>query len=265
VGRFHLPKFVPSKQIAIMEQVSKQQNGSLQGKKVILLGASSGIGLATAKAVAGEGATTVIVSSNQQRIDQALTELPEGSTGFAVDLTDEQQIKNFFSQFGAFDHLIYTAGESLQLVTIADAVVADAQQFFNLRYWGAFMAVKYGSPNINAGGSITLTGGVASQRPGSGWSLGSSICAAMEGFTRAMAIELAPVRVNLVSPGVVKTNLWNSMSEAERDGLYTSVGNSLPVKRVGEAEDIAKTYLYFIQQPYSTGQVVVVDGGGVLV
>jgi NAD(P)-dependent dehydrogenase (short-subunit alcohol dehydrogenase family) len=248
-----------------MEQAAKQQNGSLQGKKVVILGGSSGIGLATAKSVAGEGAKTVIVSSNQQRINQALTQLPEGSTGFAVDLTDEQQIKTFFTKLGAFDHLVYTAGESLQLVAIANAVLSDAQQFFNLRYWGAFMAVKYASPNINVGGSITLTGGVASLRPGSGWSLGSSICAAMEGFMRAMAIELAPVRVNLVSPGVVKTNLWNSMSETDKENLYKGVGNSLPVKRVGEAEDIAKTYLYLIQQPYSTGQVVVVDGGGVLV
>ncbi|MDB4924199.1 SDR family oxidoreductase [Mucilaginibacter sp.] len=247
-----------------MEQLTKT-NGSLTGKKVVILGGSSGIGLATAKAAAQEGATVVIVSSNQQRIDNALVELPAGNKGFAVDLTDEQQIKDFFIQLGKFDHLVYTAGESLQLVTIADVPVADAQRFFNLRYWGAFMAVKYASPYINTGGSITLTGGIAALRPGSGWSLGASICAAMEGFTRAMAIELAPVRVNLVSPGVVRTNLWSAMSEEERENLYTSAGNNLPVKRIGEAEDIAQTYLYLIGQQYSTGQIVVVDGGSVLV
>lgn len=221
--------------------------------------------MATAKAVALEGATLVVVSSNQQRIDNALAELPAGNKGFAVDLTDEQQIKDLFTQLGKFDHLVYTAGESLQLVTIADVAMADAQQFFNLRYWGAFMAVKYASPYINVGGSITLTGGIAALRPGSGWSLGASICAAMEGFTRAMAIELAPVRVNLVSPGVVRTNLWSAMSIEERENLYKSVGNNLPVKRVGEADDIAQTYLYLIRQQYSTGQIVVVDGGSVLV
>ncbi|WP_429379237.1 SDR family oxidoreductase [Mucilaginibacter sp. UYCu711] len=229
------------------------------------MGGSSGIGLATAKAAALEGADVIIVSSNQQRIEQALTELPEGNKGMAVDLTDEKQVKRFFSNLGKFDHLVYTAGESLQLVTIADATLPDARLFFDLRYWGAFTAVKYASPYINIGGSITLTGGVASIRPLSGWSLGASICAAMEGFTRAIAIELAPVRVNLVSPGVVKTNLWNNMTETDREGLYNSVANNLPVKRVGEAEDIAQTYLYLMGQQYSTGQVIVVDGGSVLV
>jgi NAD(P)-dependent dehydrogenase (short-subunit alcohol dehydrogenase family) len=247
-----------------MEQLTTT-NGFLTGKKVIILGGSSGIGLATAKAAANEGATLIIVSSNQQRIDKALATLPAGSKGFAVDLTDEQQIKDLFTQLGNFDHLVYTAGESIKLITVADVAVADAQQYFNLRYWGAFTAVKYASPNINAGGSITLTGGIAALRPGSGWALGASICAAMEGFTRAMAIELAPVRVNLVSPGVVKTNLWASMSEEERENLYTGIGNSLPVKRVGEADDIAQTYLYLIGQQYSTGQITVVDGGSVLV
>jgi len=170
-----------------------------------------------------------------------------------------------FHTLGKIDHLVYTAGEAIQLATIADAEMPAAQQYFKVRYWGAFMAVKYASPYINAGGSITLTGGIAAARPLSGWSLGASICAAMEGFTRAMAIELAPVRVNLVSPGVVKTDLWRNMTDEDRENLYTGVGNNLPVKRVGEAEDIAQTYLYLIKQQYSTGQVVVVDGGSVLV
>jgi NAD(P)-dependent dehydrogenase (short-subunit alcohol dehydrogenase family) len=87
----------------------------------------------------------------------------------------------------------------------------------------------------------------------------------MEGFTRAMAVELAPTRVNLVAPGVVKTNLWNSMSEEDRNNLYTGVGESLPVKRVGEASDIAQTFLYNMKQQYATGQVIYVDGGSLLV
>ncbi|HEY0245431.1 MAG TPA: SDR family oxidoreductase [Mucilaginibacter sp.] len=239
---------------------------NLKGKKVVILGGSSGIGLATAKAAAAQGAELVIASSNQQRVDKALKELPAGSKGFPVDLTNEQAVQGFFNQLGSFDHLIYTAGESLQLINIADVAIADAKQFFNLRYWGAFTAVKYAAPYINKNGSIVLTSGIASLRPpGAGWSLGASICAAMEGFNRAMAIELAPVRVNLVSPGVVKTNLWSNMTDAEREGMYNGIGNNLPVKRVGEAEDIAQTYLYLMQQQYGTGQVIVVDGGSVLV
>jgi NAD(P)-dependent dehydrogenase (short-subunit alcohol dehydrogenase family) len=80
--------------------------------------------------------------------------------------------------------------------------------FFALRYWGAFMAAKYGSDHIRPGGSIVFTSGLAGLRPHVGWSLGASICAAMEGLTRALAVELAPIRVNIVSPGVVKSPLW---------------------------------------------------------
>ena len=87
----------------------------------------------------------------------------------------------------------------------------------------------------------------------------------MEGFTRAMAIELAPLRVNLVSPGMVRTNLWSDMTDADREAMYEHVGNGLPVKRVGEAEDIAQTYIYLMRQQFSTGQIIIADGGYVLV
>jgi NAD(P)-dependent dehydrogenase (short-subunit alcohol dehydrogenase family) len=243
----------------------KNQTGFLTDKRVVVLGGSSGIGLATAIAASREGAEVTIVSSNQQRIDKALEQLPEGSKGLAINLTDEKQVQELFSKIGAFDHLVYTAGESLVLKTMEEISLQDAKGFFDLRYWGAFTAVKYGAPHINAGGSITLTGGVASARPGKGWSLGASICAAMEGFTRAMAIELAPLRVNLVSPGMVRTNLWSDMTSVDRDTMYETVANGLPLKRMGEAEDIAQTYLYLIKQPFSTGQVIIADGGYVLV
>jgi NAD(P)-dependent dehydrogenase (short-subunit alcohol dehydrogenase family) len=87
----------------------------------------------------------------------------------------------------------------------------------------------------------------------------------MEALTRALAVELAPIRVNAVCPGVVKTELWRGMTEADREAMYRDVGQKLPVGRVGEAEDLAETYLYLMREAYSTGQVIVVDGGAVLV
>jgi len=238
---------------------------NLNGKKVVVLGGSSGIGLATAKATADQGAEVIIVSSNQQRIDKALADLPANSKGLAVDLTDEEQISKLFTGIGQFDHLVYTAGETLQLGNIADTSIVAAKQFFNLRYWGAFTAVKYAAPYVNTGGSIVLTGGVASERPGKGWSLGTSIRAAMEGFTRAMAVELAPIRVNLVSPGIVRTDLWAGMADADRDGMYSHYSEQLPVKYVAGPDDIAQAYVYLMQQKYSTGQIIVTDGGYVLI
>jgi NAD(P)-dependent dehydrogenase (short-subunit alcohol dehydrogenase family) len=241
------------------------QTKPLTGKRVIILGGSAGLGLATAKLAASEGAGIVIVSSNQQRINKALEELPQGSTGFAVDLSQEENIKNFFDNIGNFDHLVYTAGENLNLNIIAETEIEKARQFFNLRFWSAFAAVKYAAPHINKGGSISLTSGVAGARPGSGWSVATSICSAMEGFVRAMAVELAPIRVNCVVPGVVKTNLWDSMSDVDREALYKNTGDALLLKRVGEADDIALAFTYLIKQQYGTGQNIVVDGGAVLV
>jgi len=237
----------------------------LEGKKIVILGGSSGIGLATAKAAATAGAEVIIVSGNQQRIDKALAELSAGSRGFGADLRDEDQVANLFSKIGQFDHLVFTAGEALQLGAIGELEVTAAKQFFDLRYWGAFTSIKYAAPYINKGGSITLTGGCASLRPGKGWSLVASICAAMEGFTRAMAIELAPIRVNMVMPGLVRTKLWDGMENAERDGMYDHFNDQLPVKYVAGPEDIAQSYLYLMQQKYSTGQRVVTDGGFVLI
>ena len=238
---------------------------SLQNKRIIIFGGSSGLGLATAKMTAAEGANVVIVSGNQSRIDNALKELPGGTTGFAVDLSKEENIKQYFTNAGKFDHMVYCAGENLTLHTIDETDIDEARAFFNVRYWGAFAAVKYGAPHINSGGSISLISGTASLRPGAGWSVASSICGAMEGFVRAMAVELAPIRVNAVVPGVIKTNLWGSMSESDREGLYKSQADALLLKRVGESEDIALAFVYLMKQSFTTGQNIVVDGGAVLV
>ena len=131
-------------------------------------------------------------------------------------------------------------------------------------HWGAFMAAKYGSGSIRPGGSIVFTSGTAGARPRSGWSLGASVCAAMEGLTRALAVELAPIRVNIVAPGIVKSPLWASVPEDHRENMYREAAERLPVGHVGEPDEVAQAYLYLMQQTYITGQVLIVDGGGTL-
>ena len=238
---------------------------NLGGKRIVVLGGSSGIGLAIAQAAAHEGATVAIASSRNARIDEALATLPAGTEGHVLDLADGDATRALFARLGSFDHLVFTAGETLQLGSLATTDVDAARRFFALRYWGAYCAAKYGSGNIREGGSIVFTSGIAGQRPQAGWALGASICSAMEGLTRALAVELAPIRVNIVSPGVVRTPLWANMTEADRKTLYRETAVRLPVGHVGDAEEIAEAYLYLMRQGYSTGQVLVVDGGAVLV
>ena len=238
---------------------------SLSGKRVVILGGTSGIGFATAQAAQREGASVLVASSRQARVDRALAALAGGAEGRVVDLSDEAQLRAFFETIGAFDHLVYTAGESLQLQALDAMQIDQARGFVDVRFWGAFMAAKYGSPHIRPGGSITLTNGIAGLRPRKGWTLAASICGAMEALTRALAIELAPIRVNAVCPGLVKTELWENMEEADRAAMYRDAGQRLPVGRVGEPDDLAQTYLYLMREGFSTGQAIVVDGGGVLV
>ena len=238
---------------------------TLKDKRIVVLGGTSGLGFATAEAAAREGAQVIIASGTQQRIERALAALPTGTDGHVVDLTNEEQVSGLFARIGAFDHLVYTAGDSLLLSELAATSLADARRAFEVRFWGALTAVKYGSPHIRPGGSIVLTTGIASARPPKGWVVPASILGSMEAMTRALAVELAPIRVNIVSPGVVRTAMWDQLSEEAREGLYRDVGGKLLVERVGEASEVAETYLYLMRQTFSTGQVVVVDGGGVLV
>ncbi|GAB2872238.1 SDR family oxidoreductase [Paraburkholderia jirisanensis] len=246
-------------------ETSAHQQSSLQGRRVVVAGGTSGIGFAVAEAAARAGAEVTIASSNAQRVHAALEQLPAGTRGEAIDFTNEASVKAFFDKVGAFDHLAYTAGESLFLQTVAEMSIEEARKTFDVRYWGAVTAVKYAAPHLRAGGSITLTSGVASTRPLPTWVVPSSILGAMEALTRALAVELAPLRVNAVAPGVLRTNLWSNMTEEDRNGLYEFIAGKMPVQRVGEASDVAQTFLYLMQQGFSTGQVIVVDGGHVLV
>jgi NAD(P)-dependent dehydrogenase (short-subunit alcohol dehydrogenase family) len=237
----------------------------LNGKRILLLGGTSGIGLAAARAAAREGAEIVVVSSAKGRVAEALAALPAGAEGRAVDLLDEAAVRGFFDEIGPFDHLVYTAGEPLQLAQLPQTDLARGRRFFELRYWGALGAVKHAHRRIRPGGSIVLTSGLANARPQSGWSVAASICGAMEGLTRALAVELAPTRVNIVAPGVVRTPLWRDMTEPAREALYASEAARLPVAHVAEPEEIAEAYLYLMRQTFVTGQVLCVDGGCLLV
>jgi NAD(P)-dependent dehydrogenase (short-subunit alcohol dehydrogenase family) len=241
------------------------RTNGLQNQRVVILGGSSGIGLAVAEQAAAQGAKVVVASSNAERLQKAIQSIGGEAQGEVLDVSDEAAVKTFFAKLGAFDHLIFTAGDSLSVQDLATTDLKLARHAFELRYWAALAAVKYGSAHIRKGGSIVLTTGIAGQRPHKGWVVAASVCGTIEALTRALAIELAPIRVNAVSPGVIRTNLWQNMDAGQREQLFESVGKSLPVGRVGEAHDVAHAYLFLKQEAFSTGQTVVVDGGTVLV
>jgi NAD(P)-dependent dehydrogenase (short-subunit alcohol dehydrogenase family) len=248
------------------QEVESGGNGTgLKGKRVVILGGTSGIGLEVARQAFAKNAETVVVSSNASRVQQAVESFDREAEGHTVDLLNESAIADFFGKLGKFDHLVYTAGDTLQLNEVAAADLKKARQAFELRYWSVLAAVKYGSGQIRKDGSIVLTTGIAGARPRKGWVFGAGVCGAVEAMTRALAVELAPLRVNAVCPGVVRTNLWQNMGEAERGAMFENVGKNLLVGRVGEANEVARAYIFLMEEGFSTGQIVVVDGGTLLV
>jgi NAD(P)-dependent dehydrogenase (short-subunit alcohol dehydrogenase family) len=238
-------------------------------KHIVILGGTSGIGLAVAQASLDEGASVSVASSRQTSVDKACADLgARFSANFkaqAVNVASEDALKDFFERVGAFDHLVFTAGEDLPLGPIANKNLNDARERFEIRFWGALASAKHGMRSIREGGSITLTSGFSSCRPRPGWSLQASIQSAVEGLTRALAVELAPIRINAVSPGLSRTPRWNSWSESFRSKVYQEEEKRLPVGRIGEAAELATAYLYLMENSFATGTVILVDGGGALV
>ena len=245
----------------------------LTDKRIVILGGSAGIGLAVAKRAAGEGADVIIASHNAERVKRAVAEIEAGGagrvsgrvSGHAIDLRSQPAVRRLFETIGNLDHVVYTAGEELLISPLSDLDLAAARGFFELRYWGALAAIQAAKPHLARDGSIVLTSGAAGRRPHPGFVIGASICSAMEAVTRTLAVELAPIRVNIVTPGYVDTELWSNVPSDARAQMFREAAAKLPVGRIGTGDDIAEHYMSFMRGRYVTGQALVVDGGGVLV
>lgn len=237
----------------------------LAGQRIVILGGTAGIGFGIAQEAAAEGATVVVASSKAERVQRALERLPEGAEGHTVNLTDEASVKALFDKIGRFDHLAYTAGDWALFGDFSTLDLEAARRSFNVRYWGAIAAVKHCLPHIRPDGSIVLSSGISARRPFKGWTIPASILGGMESLGRALALDLGPLRVNVVSPGMVKTEMWEELPEVDREKMYSDMAARLPVGRISEPREVAETYLHLMRQTFSTGQVVVVDGGGVLI
>jgi NAD(P)-dependent dehydrogenase (short-subunit alcohol dehydrogenase family) len=239
---------------------------TLENKRIVILGGTSGIGFAVAEASLLQGAAVVVVSRNRSKVDSALALLDDKKVeGRVADLSDECAVESLFRKLGAFDHLVFTAGDSILEGPINATSFADAKKFFGVRFWGAVLAIRYASASIRSEGSVVLTSSTLPKRPMPGLAIGASISAATEALAAALAVELAPIRVNVVAPGIIRTELWNRLPEEQRENYFAVRGKALPLGRVGKPSDVAEAYLSFMRSPFTTGQTLVVDGGMLLV
>jgi NAD(P)-dependent dehydrogenase (short-subunit alcohol dehydrogenase family) len=147
---------------------------------------------------------------------------------------------------------------------LKDLTLDEARQLFEVRFWGVVAAVKHAAPRIRPGGSIVLTSGMIGVRPTPGSALVASGVAAIEGLTRGLAVELAPIRVNAVRPGVIRTPMWDRVPEPQRETLFTALAERTLTKTIGAADQIAAAHLYLMENRFVTGTVLTVDGGSML-
>jgi NAD(P)-dependent dehydrogenase (short-subunit alcohol dehydrogenase family) len=241
---------------------------SLEGKRVVVIGGSSGIGFAIAESARDDGANVVIGSSSAAKVEAAAARLGNRAEGHVVDVRDEESVAAFFERVGAFDHLAYTAGDwdpARGGGPVAELDLNRAHGAFTVRFWGALAAVKHAQRQIATSGSITITDGLIAHRPRKGAAISTAMAGAIEHLTRALAVDLAPVRVNAVCPGYVLTEVWNSIPEDRRQEHLRRVTERQPLARAGEPAEVAEAYLYLMRGGFSTGQVLIVDGGMALV
>ncbi|WP_223839817.1 SDR family oxidoreductase [Nocardiopsis deserti] len=234
----------------------------IENQKVVLIGGTMGMGLAAAVAAAERGAHVVVASRKQSNVDEALEQLPAGSEGFVLDASDEDAVREFFPKVGPFDHLVFTAGTHVSFTALSDVSLAYARACFEDRFFMPFMAAKYGSPHLRPHGSIVLTSGVAAARPAAGVVVHSSTSGAVETLTRALAVELGPLRVNAVRVGPLQRSLDDDPERAE---LFEAILRRLPVGRFGQWSEVGAAYVHLMENGYVTGSVMDLDGGYVLV
>jgi NAD(P)-dependent dehydrogenase (short-subunit alcohol dehydrogenase family) len=236
---------------------------SLQNQRVVIIGGTSGIGLAVAKAAHADGASVVVGSSSADKVGAAKHRVP-GAEAFAIDVRDEASVQAFFARVGAFDHLVFTAGDwggGFGGGRIDALDVAGAASLFAVRFWGAVTAIKHAAKLMRSSGSIALTDGMIAHRPRKGAAISTAMAGAIEHLTLALSVELAPIRVNCVCPGLIRTEVWNAIPEDQREERWKRMTERLPIKRIGEPTEAAEAYLYLMRGGYTTGQVLRVDGG----
>jgi NAD(P)-dependent dehydrogenase (short-subunit alcohol dehydrogenase family) len=233
----------------------------LQGQRIIVLGGSSGIGQSTAKTLATEGADVIIASRSTEKLWRAAEAIGHPVLSQVLDISDGQQVETFFRKAEPFDHLVITAATAVA-GNFIDLDVAEARRFFDSKFWGPYMAARAAVPKIRTGGSITFFAGAASHRGSPGFSCGSTINAAIETLSKTLAVELAPIRVNTISPGYVRTPALDELMDPETlTAMLKEVEKAIPVHRIGTPDEIAHAVLFLIENTYTTGTVLFVDGG----
>ena len=234
----------------------KKYHGKLLGQRVLIFGGSSGLGYAAAEAAIEDGAIVIITSSQQARVQSAIERIgasyPSAQskiTGYGCDLSGrdlEQNVVALFEQIGEVDHIVFSAGDDLLMDSIHDISYDRVILAGQIRFIAPLFVAKIGAKHLSDGpkSSITLTAGVLVEKPRFGWTVPASYAAGMLGMHRGLAKDLAPIRVNLVSPGAIETEMWkwDGKPKREVEDMRKKLGQEGLTGRLGSPEDVAVSY-----------------------
>lgn len=235
----------------------------LDNQHVVVFGGSSGIGLAAAAQARKQGAKLTLVGRSREKLQRAADSLGGAQVAIA-DIADRAAVERVFAGMERVDHLVVTAG-TFNAGRVADTDPDALLRALDERIAGPLYAIKAALPLLAERGSITLTGGQLSDRPsGNGVAVIAAAVRGVEALAGALAQELKPIRVNVVAPGFTDTSLFDVLGEKSKEFLQ-QIGESLPVGRVGQAEEIGSAILFMMTNAYVNGEVLHIDGGGRLV
>ena len=233
---------------------------TLSGRRVVIIGGTSGMGLATVRAASGQGADVVAAG----RRPVADREPIDGVTQAQVDVTDEASVRALFDGLGEVDHLFVSASPGSPGPFLEQGL-GEARSFVDGKLLGGWTCARYAAPRMPAGGSITFVTGCAAVRPPGNAATVTAAFAALEALSRALALELGPLRVNTIRPGYTDSEMWSGLPGAERDDLRRRVADALPSGRMGTPEDVAHAAVFLMTSRQTTGAVLEVSGGESLV
>lgn len=227
--------------------------------RVLLIGGASGIGRAVAAEVVDRGGEVVLAGRRADVLSDAAANLGPRASSVIVDLADEASIAAAAAELGSVDHVVSLAADHAN-GPVTELDVADVRKAFDAKVIGPVLLAKHFAPSIADGGSLLFFSGVAAWKPAPGLSVMATTNGAVAFLVEALALELAPIRVNAVSPGIVDSGAWDSM--AGKDSFFAETARANPAGRVGRPTDVAAAVLYALNGTFVTGTTLHVDGGG---
>ncbi len=238
---------------------------SLAGKRVMVVGGSSGIGLAAARRLAGAGARVIVVGRAEDKLARVKAEIGGDVEIRAADLADEAAARRLFDGIGPLEHLVITAGGNPAWGPFLELEPGRLRAAFEGKFWPYFHAARYGAPRLAKDGSILFVTGGASRSAIPGTAGLAAVNGAIAAMARTLARELAPIRVSVLSPGFVDTPAYDSMPADVRADLYRRMAEAVPLGRIGAADELAEAVVFLLANGFTTGAVLDVDGGRRLV